>query len=893
MRKVTKSLLTVGLAALAFGACGDTVEVITPPPAPPPVIPPFPPPPPPPPPVNQAPQAVGSIPALSVAVGATTSIDVAGYFSDADGDALTFSAGSSNAAAATVSMDGSNTTVTGVADGTAVITVTARDPDGAAAAQGVSVTVGRGSTRNQPPQAVGQIPAHAVGVGATTTVDVAGYFSDPDGDELSYTPASSNADVAAVAMEGTATMITGVADGTAVITITARDPSGEAAAQGLNVTVGRGAAGRLATVAIVRLRPIDGQGPINTTDVSGDLSVLLNIESNDETWTGIQLLLDGEPITPVCRGVSSSDRPVGVELAQAGAQVEIECLFNTDAVLGECAGMQLDPQFPNDTYDLGARLVTTEGENRDAEATQRLTLNNSNFIMVEHNAGSSSLVGEGVRYYGGPTTEANTHTFDACPVAYEGTVVGALTLETSNSDGGADLTFMTGAASAGASSLQDDAAPFTWTVHSKDNAPVESTGYSIANAGPILDADGVDVRDSFVSDGVTRTTVGIFAFDFRAPRRDVGGTSRVWIAGAGTNAVSYSDAAANTVTISGVNDDGGVGWTEGTTSRIDVGDCALAANADADSATPFVPAFTDVTHLSDLPEDDADDADEAAGAVNGLQCYVAEVHTLTDDLGNATDLATAPIRSRSVFGNDQTAPVAGDLEPAADLVLNTDALTFVVSDPDLESGDAGTGVVTANIAAADVTDPDSPVTLSASNVADTVTVDVSSITTDGPTAVDVTVPDGAVPANETVVTYNYVRDQTVPVFALASGQEGITAGIATSVVASISGTITDANVVENAVLSVHAGGCGAATEANKIDLVGSDGADPRINQNDVDLTNGTSSISYDESFTIVRADVLTDEDVCFQIVAEDEASAKDGTGGGNTNTYQLEFKISP
>ena len=55
-----------------------------------------------------------------------------GVFSDADGDALTVSAGSSNTAAATVSVtsDYGTLTVTGVAEGTATITVTARDADG-------------------------------------------------------------------------------------------------------------------------------------------------------------------------------------------------------------------------------------------------------------------------------------------------------------------------------------------------------------------------------------------------------------------------------------------------------------------------------------------------------------------------------------------------------------------------------------------------------------------------------------------------------------------------------------------------------------------------------------------------------------------------------------------
>ncbi len=47
--------------------------------------------------------------------------------------------------------------------------------------------------RNRAPQAVGTIPERTLSVGETATVDVSSYFSDLDGDALSYTAASSNA----------------------------------------------------------------------------------------------------------------------------------------------------------------------------------------------------------------------------------------------------------------------------------------------------------------------------------------------------------------------------------------------------------------------------------------------------------------------------------------------------------------------------------------------------------------------------------------------------------------------------------------------------------------------------------------------------------------------------
>ena len=65
-------------------------------------------------------------------VDATQEVSLAGVFNDADGDALTITAASSDDSVATVTVasNGSKLTVTGVAEGTAIITVTAEDADG-------------------------------------------------------------------------------------------------------------------------------------------------------------------------------------------------------------------------------------------------------------------------------------------------------------------------------------------------------------------------------------------------------------------------------------------------------------------------------------------------------------------------------------------------------------------------------------------------------------------------------------------------------------------------------------------------------------------------------------------------------------------------------------------
>ena len=113
------------------------------------------PPPPPPPPQNRAPLAVGSIPALALAVGDTFTLDVSQFFSDPDGDALAYSVATSDSRTAQATITAGNATIIAISVGTATVTVTATDPDGLAAQQRTEVTV---EAANQPPEPVGTIP---------------------------------------------------------------------------------------------------------------------------------------------------------------------------------------------------------------------------------------------------------------------------------------------------------------------------------------------------------------------------------------------------------------------------------------------------------------------------------------------------------------------------------------------------------------------------------------------------------------------------------------------------------------------------------------------------------------------------------------------------------------
>ena len=186
---------------------------------------------------NRAPTAVGAVPPITLTVGdSAQTVNLSIYFSDPDGDTLTYIAVSSDTSKATVNASGAIITITPVAEGTTTITVMAQDPAGLTATQAIVASVN--SAPNRPPTAVGAITPVTLTAGAdTATVDVSPYFSDPDGDTLTYTALSTDTRVATVTALNTTLIITPVTEGTATIMVTARDSEGLTINQTIVVTV--------------------------------------------------------------------------------------------------------------------------------------------------------------------------------------------------------------------------------------------------------------------------------------------------------------------------------------------------------------------------------------------------------------------------------------------------------------------------------------------------------------------------------------------------------------------------------------------------------------------------------------------------------------------------------
>jgi len=130
--------------------------------------------------LNRSPEAAASIPDMRLR--RPVLLDALTYFTDPDGDTLTYTVETSEAIVAFGYVsDDAELGIAPVGQGSATLTVTATDPLGASVEQSFLVTVG-----NQAPYSVADLTNLNMVVGSTNTLDLSGYFRDPEGQQLSH-----------------------------------------------------------------------------------------------------------------------------------------------------------------------------------------------------------------------------------------------------------------------------------------------------------------------------------------------------------------------------------------------------------------------------------------------------------------------------------------------------------------------------------------------------------------------------------------------------------------------------------------------------------------------------------------------------------------------------------
>lgn len=185
------------------------------------------------------------------------------YFEEQDvayGDYITYSVESTNARVARGEIISNNVLcIYPTGKGDCVLTVIATDTNGASTPADVNVTVKAGSGNG--PSVVIPFAALSLNAGGSKEYQLSSYFKDPTADDvIVYEAVSSNGNVVTVTVDGANMTVTGLAEGTAVVTVTAIDNNGagESASSELKVTVTGGGA-TAGTSMSVTPNPVDDQ----------------------------------------------------------------------------------------------------------------------------------------------------------------------------------------------------------------------------------------------------------------------------------------------------------------------------------------------------------------------------------------------------------------------------------------------------------------------------------------------------------------------------------------------------------------------------------------------------------------------------------------------------------
>ena len=224
-----------------------------------------------------APQTSQVIPSQEIRVGESVDYDLNDYFSDPDGDMLTYVAVSPDSSIVSTAVSGSTLTLTAVAEGSVSITVTGSD-----ATRSVAQIFGVSAVSNRAPVLVQSLPDRTVM--GSIVIDPLNFFSDPDGDHLDVTATSDDPTVATVAVSGTGavTVTRAGVRGTANITVTASDGEFQvsdtfAASAAAPVTLDIGDTPQL-FAAIARWDESNGLGEVTALRASGVQSWLIRLQ---------------------------------------------------------------------------------------------------------------------------------------------------------------------------------------------------------------------------------------------------------------------------------------------------------------------------------------------------------------------------------------------------------------------------------------------------------------------------------------------------------------------------------------------------------------------------------------------------------------------------------------
>ncbi|PJF44466.1 MAG: hypothetical protein CUN55_03835 [Phototrophicales bacterium] len=285
---------------------------------------------------------------VSLIVNETKTVSFA--FSDANNDAISFTASSSApSVAAITAYDVSAISVKGISVGSATITITLTDARGASTSDTFMVTV---QAANQPPKFDVEPTNITLNQGANTTVTY--MVSDPDGDTVTVEATSSDPSIASVTRQSANSfLISGNAAGTANLTVSISDGKGGIDGRTVTVTVVAASSNNPPSF-LVEPAPITvAQGDskvvvIQATDPDGDAVTLTVTSANNSILTATKI--DNTSFT--VQGVAVGNTTVTIRISDS--KVNVDRVVNTTVTAPNAA-----PQFtvPPDDLSITASEV--------------------------------------------------------------------------------------------------------------------------------------------------------------------------------------------------------------------------------------------------------------------------------------------------------------------------------------------------------------------------------------------------------------------------------------------------------------------------------------------------------------------------------------------------------
>lgn len=225
---------------------------------------------------NSNPVVAAAIDDLSLASGFEVyEFSLSDVFSDEDGDAIVLTASSSDESVALVEISSEKLTLIEQADGSAIITVTATDVEGASVSDSFTLTIGA----NSAPTVANEISDQSLTAGfGAATIELANVFSDDDA--LTFAASSSDQSIVTVGVSGTTLTITEVAVGSTSVNVSATDPSGQQVSDSFTVTI----SASNTTTEIFTFSNQDGNGLTidswTVIDGADGYAILMNTEDN-------------------------------------------------------------------------------------------------------------------------------------------------------------------------------------------------------------------------------------------------------------------------------------------------------------------------------------------------------------------------------------------------------------------------------------------------------------------------------------------------------------------------------------------------------------------------------------------------------------------------------------